>query len=107
MAVAIIMEFDGSTLEQYDEINKKMGLTPGGPGPAGSISHWATATDKGFQVTDVWESREQFDTFAQEKIGPLSMELGFAAPPKLTFHEVHNYLTSNTDSLRTSVPARQ
>lgn len=94
-AVAIIMEFDGTTLKQYDEINRRMGLTPGGPGPAGSIFHWATATDKGLLVTDVWESREQFDTFAQEKIGPLSMELGFAGPPKMTFHDVHNYFTSN------------
>jgi hypothetical protein len=93
MAVAIILEFDGTTLEQYDEINKRMGLTPGGPGPAGSISHWATMTDKGLMVTDVWESREQFDKFAQEKIGPLSAEVGFAGPPRMTFHEVHNYYT--------------
>jgi hypothetical protein len=91
MAVAIIMEFDGSTLEQYDQINKRMGLTPGGPGPEGSISHWATATDNGLQVTDAWESREQFDAFARNKIGPLRMELGLPAPPETTFLEVHNY----------------
>ena len=30
MPVAIIMEFDGTTLEQYDGINRKMGLVPGG-----------------------------------------------------------------------------
>ncbi|GAP56670.1 hypothetical protein AHiyo6_32350 [Arthrobacter sp. Hiyo6] len=40
MAVAIIMEFNGATLEQYNEINRKMGLTPGGrvrqvPSPIG------------------------------------------------------------------------
>ncbi|MEV5054322.1 hypothetical protein [Arthrobacter sp. LAR12-1-1.1] len=93
MAVAVILEFDGTTLEQYDEINRLMGLTPGGPGPVGSISHWATMTDKGLQVTDVWESREQFDAFAQEKIMPLSRQAGFAGPPKLTFHDVHNYYT--------------
>lgn len=93
MAVAIIMEFDGTTLEQYDEINRLMGLTAGGPGPAGSISHWATMTDKGLQVTDVWESREQFDAFAQEKLGPLSAKAGFAGPPTMSFHEVHNYYT--------------
>ncbi|WP_346958279.1 hypothetical protein [uncultured Arthrobacter sp.] len=72
------MEFDGTTIEQYDEINKLMGLTPGGPGPDGSISHWATMTDRGLQVTDVWKSREQFDAFAQEKIMPLSVKAGIA-----------------------------
>lgn len=40
MAVAIIMEFTGATLAQYDETVKRMGLTPGGPGPSGAISHW-------------------------------------------------------------------
>jgi len=93
MAVAVILEFNGTTLEQYDEINRLMGLTPGGPGPAGSISHWATMTDKGLRVTDVWESREQFDAFAKEKIMPLSVKAGFAGPPEMTFHEVHNYYT--------------
>lgn len=93
MAIAVILEFDGTTSEQYDEVNRLMGLTPGGPGPEGSISHWATMTDRGLKVTDVWESREQFDAFAQEKIGPLSEQAGFAGPPKLTFYEVHNYYT--------------
>ena len=46
-----------------------MGLTPGGPGPAGAISHFATMTPSGLRVVDVWETREQFDTFAQEQIG--------------------------------------
>lgn len=96
MAIAIIMDFNGTTIEQYDEINKKMGLTPEGPGPEGSMFHWATATGNGFQVTDVWESRDQFDAFARDKIGPLSMELGFAEPPKMTFYEVHNYFTAST-----------
>jgi hypothetical protein len=93
MAVAVILEFDGTTLEQYDEINRLMGLTPGGPGPVGSISHWATMTDEGLQVTDVWESREKFDAFAQDKIMPLSAKAGFAGPPRLTFYDVHNYYT--------------
>jgi hypothetical protein len=93
MAVAIIMEFNGATLEQYNEINRKMGLTPGGPGPAGSISHWAAMMDGKLQVTDVWESREQFDAFARDTLGPLSVEVGFPGPPKITFHDVHNYFT--------------
>jgi len=72
MAVGVVMDFDGATLDQYDEVCKLMGLTPGGKGPSGALSHWATKTDGGFRVTDVWQSRDQFDKFAQEQIGPLS-----------------------------------
>lgn len=94
MTVAIVMEFEGATLAQYDEIIQKMGQTPGGPGPPGELFHWAAETDTGLLVTDVWETREQFDKFSEERIGPISAEVGFPSPPSLTFHDVHNYLTA-------------
>lgn len=92
MAVAIVMDFAGGTLEQYDQVCAKMGLTPRGPGPAGAVSHWVTATDDGIRVTDVWQTREQFDTFAAEQIGPFSAEFGLPAP-ETVFYDVHNYFT--------------
>jgi hypothetical protein len=94
MPVAVIVEFPGATLEQYDEVIKKMGFSPGGSGGPGGLFHWVTATDDGIRVTDVWESRERFEKFAEEEIGPRSQEVGFPGPPQITFVEVHNYLTA-------------
>ncbi|MEY2566775.1 MAG: hypothetical protein QOE35_1304 [Actinomycetota bacterium] len=93
MAVAVQMDFDGGTTAQYDEICQKMGLTPKGPGPAGAISHFATATDAGLRVIDVWETKEQYEKFAQDQIGPISQEVGMPGPPEVQFFEVHNYFT--------------
>jgi hypothetical protein len=87
------MDFDGATLEQYDQVCQKMGLTPKGPGPAGAISHFATMTDSGLRVVDVWETQEQFEKFAAEQIGPYAQEVGIPSQPKLTFFDVHNYFT--------------
>lgn len=98
MAVAIIMEFTGATLAQYDETVKKMGLTPGGPGPSGAISHWAVATENGLLVTDVWKSRELYDAFAKEQIGPITAEVGFPNAPQVTYYDVHSYLTPGPDA---------
>ena len=94
MAVAVVLEFEGATLDQYDQVIEKMGFTPGGTGAPGSISHWVTKTDNGIRVTDVWETREQFENFAQEQIGPYTQEVGISAPPQTTFFEVHNYLAA-------------
>jgi hypothetical protein len=91
MAVGVIVECKGATLAQYDEALAKMGRTPGGRGAPGSLFHWVTATEDGIRVTDVWESREAFEKFAQEQIGPITMEVGFPAPPEITFYDVHNY----------------
>jgi hypothetical protein len=94
MAVGVIQDLDGATLEQYDQILVKMGFTAGGRHLPGCLFHWVSKTDDGLRVIDVWESREQFDRFAEEQIGPFSQEVGFPNPPKTTFCEVHNYLTA-------------
>ena len=93
MAVAVEMNFSGATMAQYDQVVEKMGLTPRGTTPPGAISHWAAETSDGLRVVDVWESREAYDKFAAEKIGPYSAEAGITEPPEMRFYEVHNYLT--------------
>ena len=92
MAVAVEMNFRGATIEQYDQILQKMGLTPAGSTPREAISHWVAETDDGMRVVDVWDSREAYDRYAQEKIGPYSAEAGITEPPEVRFYEVHNYL---------------
>ena len=100
MAVAVVLEFEGATLDQYDQVIEKMGFSPGGPATTavGGLFHWATKTDNGFRVTDVWRSREQFEKFSDEQIGPYTREVGIENPPKVTFIEVHNYLTAGPES---------
>ena len=94
MAVAVQLDFRGGTLEQYDQVIEKMGFQPGGPGGPGGLFHWVTRTEDGIRVTDVWESQEAFDAFAQEKIGPITQEVGVPNPPEIQVFEVHNYLTA-------------
>lgn len=94
MAVAIVMEFPEGTLEQYDEVVRRMGLTPGGAGPPESLFHWVTETDDGIRVTDVWVSKEAFDAFAEEKIGPITEEVGVPGPPTVTAYDVHSHHTA-------------
>jgi hypothetical protein len=92
MPVAVILDFEGATLDQYDQVIERMGLEPGGDVPDGALFHWVTATDNGIRVVDVWESREVFDRFAEEQIGPHSEAVGLPNPPQTHYHEVHNHL---------------
>ena len=92
MAVAFEMRFKGATLEQYDHVMELMGLTPGGPTPPNALFHWVAATDDGLLVVDVWESAEAFNSFAEEQIGPFTVQAGFEGPPEVTSYEVHNYV---------------
>ena len=76
MAVGVVIQFSGGTTAQYDQVIEKMGFTPGGTGAPGCLFHWITDTPDGLRVTDVWATREQFDSFAQEQIGPFTQEAG-------------------------------
>jgi hypothetical protein len=91
--VAVVMDFDGD-LGQYDEIVDLMGFTPRGSGPDGALFHWVTGTDGGVRVTDVWQDRATFDTFAETQIGPYSAKVGMEPAKTMTAYDVYNYFTA-------------
>lgn len=91
MAVAVQMDFAGATLDQYDQINERIGLLPGGPASRQELFHWVTDTGEGFRVVDVWESRDAFERFLHEKLDPVMAEVGIPHPPRIQFFEVYNF----------------
>ncbi len=94
MAVAVEMEFKGATLDQYEQVIAKMGFAHGGKGAPHGLFHWAAKTEDGIRVVDVWESKEAYEKFAQEQIGPYAAAAGVPGPPEVRYTEVHNYLTA-------------
>ena len=49
----------------------------------------------GFRVFDVWETREGFDRFVEETLGPAIDEVtqGQAGEPNRTIYELHNVMS--------------
>lgn len=92
-AIAATLTFRGGTLERYDTLLAKLGFESGGPGPPGGLFHWVTRTEEGLLVTGVWESKRAFEQFASS-FGSFAAKVGVQAPPQITFHEVHSYLTA-------------
>ena len=92
MAIAVDLNFPGATADQYDEAVRLIGHGPAGtPHVGGALFHWAAVTSDGVRVVDVWDSREQFERFSQEKIVPAVQQAGMPAP-EIEFIDVHNYL---------------
>ncbi len=95
MAVVVQQKFTGATLDQYDQAAGKMGIIAEGPHIApGLLFHYVVATDEGVEITDIWTTREGFEKFAQEKIVPVTQEVGISPPTSVEFNEVHNYNTA-------------
>ncbi len=92
MAIAVDLNFPGATADQYDAAVKAIGHGPSGtPHVGGALFHWAAVTSDGVRVVDVWESREQFEQFSQERIVPAVEQAGMPAP-EIEFIEIHRYL---------------
>jgi hypothetical protein len=96
MAVAVEVTFhEQDALDNYKKSLTLLGATPGGPHPdPGCLFHWATVIGGGgVAVTDVWKTKEAFETFATDKLGPVMEEVGIAKP-EIKFIEVDSVLTA-------------
>ena len=68
MAIAMFMEWNGVTAEQYDAVRKKVKWET--DVPEGAIFHVAALSDKGLHVTDLWASAEDFQNFVEKRLMP-------------------------------------
>ncbi|SET40168.1 hypothetical protein [Geodermatophilus poikilotrophus] len=68
-------------LETYDAVHAAV-LERSGTAVDGLLLHLARSTTDGFQVIEVWESREDYERGNQEVVGPVFAEVlrGRAAP---------------------------
>jgi hypothetical protein len=84
MAVGILTAAPEFTKEIYDQVTEKMfGHAPmrEDESPEGMIVHSAGQGDQGYYVYDIWESREVFQRFMEEKLGPAIGEVMGGPPP--------------------------
>ncbi len=79
MAVGLWISFADGTQEQYDAVNAHLGVEQ--DPPEGLVFHAAGPMEGGWNAIDFWESREHFDRFLGERLGPAIQELGDKAPP--------------------------
>jgi hypothetical protein len=74
-------------IEMYDAVHTETMKHPAD----GLVMHLARKVDGGFQVIEVWESKEQHDRFSAEVVGPIVVRLAGAdaAGPAPEEFDVH------------------
>ena len=84
MSDVIILEFPGVTAEQYQAVNKVLGIDATGEGdwPEPLQSHTAAHGDTGLVVVEVWESQEAQAAF-MARLGPALAEVGLPQPTRM------------------------
>ena len=87
MATVMQMHWSGITPDQYDALREKVGWEV--VAAEGGLLHIAGFDDDGINVTDVWDSPEQFQTFVDERLMPAVDELGVPGQPEVSFSSLH------------------
>ena len=71
-------------IEAYDGLHHALIDVTGGA-VDGMLLHLGRQTETGYEVTEVWQSKEAFDRFAADILGPVLADLsGGEEPPSLT-----------------------
>ena len=91
MAYGIVHRFKGGTKEQYEASLAKVHPGNGADLPEGQTLHIAGPTGDGWIIVAIHDSRESWERFRDETLGPGLQEVGdagFAEPPEETTFEV-------------------
>jgi len=86
MAVGVLIAAPEVTKEIYDAVTEKaFGHAPPvreDEAPDGLLVHSAGPGEQGYYIYDIWESREAFGRFMEEKMGPAIAEVMGGPPPE-------------------------
>jgi hypothetical protein len=87
MPIVMNMRWDGVTPEQYEAAREQVGWEQ--HAPEGGLIHIASFAGGVLQVTDVWETAEDFNRFVEGRLMPVVQELGIEGEPDVTITPVH------------------
>lgn len=88
--MSILVRFAPTSLtaEQYDQVRRRMEETGGFP-PDGMEYHVCFGSEGNLRVSEIWASREQFETFG-ERLMPAIREAGIDMSQGPEILDVHN-----------------
>ena len=86
---AVIVDIPRGNQQFYDQIIPT--LFPDGKLPEGWQVHIAGPTETSWRIVNVVPSREQFETFSRERLGPILQELE-GVTPELTYFPVYRMI---------------
>ena len=93
VAVAVILEFAGATLGDYDRVLAELGFADARRGEPGLLFHWVAALPGGgIRVVDVWDDRDQAEAFVRDRLVAATQAMGAIEAPDVQVLQVHNLL---------------
>jgi hypothetical protein len=78
MAILVIAEFPGMTVEQDKAMTEATNIA--NDPPPGVRARFAGPTDAGWRIMSVWDSRDAWDAFLHDRLTPALQRAGRSVP---------------------------
>jgi hypothetical protein len=93
MPVGLRLSFPENTLEDYDRVCEALNFPA--DWPDGLLAHGSHEGDGHLVVNDVWESRQHFDRFVEQRLqAAMGQAIGDRArEPEIVERELHSFHT--------------
>jgi hypothetical protein len=93
MAPVMLMHWPEVRKAQYEQIRKKVNVEE--ETPQGAKFHVAWFGEDGLHVLDLWDSREAFEHFLEQRLMPAVQKLGIQGQSKVQFAQAHAMFAPN------------
>ena len=93
MAIVMSMHWPEITKENYEQARREVNWE--GDVPKRAKFHVSWFGDDGFHVLDLWDKQSDFESFAQNRLGPVVQKIGIQSQPNVTISEAHAIFAPN------------
>ena len=87
MAIMLLYKWEGTTPEQYDAVRAGVGWLENPP--TGGRVHVTAFSENALHITDVWDSAEDFQAFAEQRLLPVIQQVGIPGEPTIEILPLH------------------
>jgi hypothetical protein len=93
MSTIMLMHWPELSKEHYEQARKEVNWE--GERPQGGKFHVAWFGEDGFHVLDLWESRQDFERFMDQRVRPVLQKIGVQGQPQVQYAEAHAVFAPN------------
>ena len=91
------LDVHGLTAEEYRAVLDEMGVET--RPAAGIFLHLTTTTDFGYRIVEIWDSKEGFEEFLEQRLGPASKAIGLNRKTDISITPLHNFFAPRLEEL--------
>ena len=103
MTVVSTLDLTGLTANEYRAVMDELGVEARPEG--GIYLHLTTPAEFGFRVVEVWDEKEGFDRFLEQRLVPASVAVGVEREMTITVTPLHNFFAPRLNELPALVPS--